>query len=249
MTIDYGTVAAYFLVFCRVGACVMLMPGYATTHIPVQARLFLALAVSLAIAPLIAMPGAEASALASPVAFAKVVLAEFMAGGLIGLVGRLAMTVVNVAGSVIAQAAGFSGMATTDDGMGETATEIGAMLSLSALTLLMVLDFHVDALKALISSYDVLPMGVLGDSAIALEQVVDTVADAFVLAVRISAPFIAAGIIINFSFGLINKIAPQVPAIFISIPFVMAAGLYILQHLAVELSTTLTQSTLARIGQ
>ena len=36
-----------FLAFCRIGACFMLMPGYSSVRIPMQVRLFTAIAVSL----------------------------------------------------------------------------------------------------------------------------------------------------------------------------------------------------------
>ena len=42
-----------FLVFCRVGACLMLLPGIGGRHLPVQVRLFLAVAISLAFTPLL----------------------------------------------------------------------------------------------------------------------------------------------------------------------------------------------------
>ena len=42
-----------FVLFCRIGGCLMLAPGFSNTQIPVQVRLFIALAATLALAPLL----------------------------------------------------------------------------------------------------------------------------------------------------------------------------------------------------
>jgi hypothetical protein len=40
-------VIAAFLAFCRVGGCFMLMPGLSSVRVPMQVRLFVAVAVTL----------------------------------------------------------------------------------------------------------------------------------------------------------------------------------------------------------
>ena len=42
-----------FLLFCRIGGCLMLMPGFSSARVPPQVRLFIALAVTLALAPML----------------------------------------------------------------------------------------------------------------------------------------------------------------------------------------------------
>ena len=46
-----GIVLTYLLVFSRVGAMIMLLPGFGTMGVPARVRLVLALAISLALAP------------------------------------------------------------------------------------------------------------------------------------------------------------------------------------------------------
>ena len=40
-----------FILFCRIGGCLMLAPGFSTAQIPTQVRLFIALAATLALTP------------------------------------------------------------------------------------------------------------------------------------------------------------------------------------------------------
>ncbi|MCB1466086.1 MAG: flagellar biosynthetic protein FliR, partial [Rhizobiaceae bacterium] len=42
-------VIAAFLAFCRIGGCFMIMPGLSSARVPLQIRLFLALAISAAL--------------------------------------------------------------------------------------------------------------------------------------------------------------------------------------------------------
>ena len=40
-----------FVLFCRIGGCLMLAPGFSNTQIPTQVRLFVALAITLTLTP------------------------------------------------------------------------------------------------------------------------------------------------------------------------------------------------------
>ena len=48
------------------------------------------------------------------------------------------------------------------------------------------------------------------------------------MALRVGAPFIVYSIVVNVAIGIINKLTPQIPVYFISLPFVIAGGLFIL---------------------
>ena len=61
------TVLLVFLVFCRIGGCLMLMPGFSSPRVPVQVRLFIAIAVTLALTPLL-LPTLQARRAAGPAA-------------------------------------------------------------------------------------------------------------------------------------------------------------------------------------
>ena len=71
-----NAVLSVFVLFCRIGACLMLMPGISGPRIPVKVRLFLAFAVTLGLAPLLSSEiGPELSG-APPFALMKTVVSE-----------------------------------------------------------------------------------------------------------------------------------------------------------------------------
>lgn len=221
--------AAVFLIFCRVGTCLGVTPGFASRTIPAQARLFLAVAVSLAIAPLIA-PAILRTGLISPAAGAIVALivTECSVGAFIGLLAHCFYAALQFAGHFMAQLAGYGGMSAGSDASGEAVSEVGAMLSATSIVLVFVLDLHVEMVLALIRSFEAIPFGVMLDPEQVLDGMRSGLSQSLQLAVRLAGPFVVTAILVNFVFGLLNKVAPQVPGIFISVPFLLSAGLWIL---------------------
>jgi flagellar biosynthetic protein FliR len=51
---------------------------------------------------------------------------------------------------------------------------------------------------------------------------------AFDVALKIAAPFIFFGILINLGLGLISKLMPMVPITFLAVPVTVLVGLFIL---------------------
>src|SRR5271166_7180479 len=79
-----------FVVFCRIGGCLMLAPGFSNSQIPMQIRLFVALAVTLALTPLLFDKIPAAALGDDPVLTLKLIAVESLVGGMIGFleIGR-----------------------------------------------------------------------------------------------------------------------------------------------------------------
>ena len=56
----------------------------------------------------------------------------------------------------------------------------------------------------------------------------DTLRASTDLMLRLASPFLIYGLMFNVGIGLINKLAPQIPVFFISTPFLLAGGLFLL---------------------
>ena len=83
------SVLGVFVLFCRIGAAMLLMPGLSSSQIPAQVRLFLAIALSLALAPLLLPSVRPAVAGAEPLALLWIIAGELLVGLLIGLLARV----------------------------------------------------------------------------------------------------------------------------------------------------------------
>jgi flagellar biosynthetic protein FliR len=228
MLVPPETVLAVFLLFCRIGGCLLLMPGFSSPRVPVQVRLFIALAVTLALTPLLlptinsAVPGL------SPPQVLRLIFSETLIGVLIGLIGRLFYAALQFMAIAAATFAGFSGLPGMPIEDTEPLPALATFITLTATVLLFVTDQHWEILRALVTSYTVLPVNEPMAAEFGLAKVTDAFSSTFVLALQISSPFVVYALIINLMVGLANKLVPQIPVYFISIPFVLAGGLLLL---------------------
>ena len=77
-----------------------------------------------------------------------------------------------------------------------------------------------------------LPLGEGFGARLSLTQLVDQIGVAFVLALRISSPFILYSVVVNLAVGLTNKLTPQIPVYFLATPFIMIGGLLVIYFAA-----------------
>jgi flagellar biosynthetic protein FliR len=84
-----GAAIGAFVLFCRIGGCLMLAPGFSNTQIPTQVRLFVALAITLTLTPLL-LERVPAAALGDdPILTLRMIVVESLVGGMIGVLARL----------------------------------------------------------------------------------------------------------------------------------------------------------------
>ena len=155
------------------------------------------------------------------------IASELLIGVLIGLLARLYILALQFIGAAIAMLIGYGGMSGPGVEDGEPQAALGAIISFSALLLLFVFDFHHEIIRALVASYRVAPLDVLFNPQAALVDVADTLSESFLVVLRLGSPFVAYSLLVNLTIGFVNKLVPQIPVYFISLPFVIAAGLII----------------------
>ena len=101
---------------------------------------------------------------------------------------------------------------------------LATFITLTATVLLFATDQHWEVLRALLASYTVMPVNEPVAAEIGLARLADAFSSTFMLALQISSPFIVYALIINLMVGIANKLVPQIPVYFISMPFVLAGG-------------------------
>jgi flagellar biosynthetic protein FliR len=220
-------VFAAFLAFCRIGSCFMVMPGFSSARVPMHIRLFIAIAVTWALLAHLwdaILPAVDRSA----DQMLLLIGSEILIGSTIGLVTRLYTLALQFAGAAIAVVGGYGGMGGTAIEEPDPQAALAAIITLCALMVLFAFDFHHEILRALIASYDVLPLSALFSPQSALIDIADTISESFYITLRLASPFIAYGILVNLAIGFVNKLTPQIPVYFISLPFILAGTLILM---------------------
>jgi flagellar biosynthetic protein FliR len=225
------TFLAVFLIFCRIGGCLLVVPGFSSVRIPAQIRLFIALAVTLALSPMLIGKFQTSLKNQLPVMTLWWILSETLTGFLIGLLGRMFFLALQTMTTAIAMAIGFGAIPGTPIEETEPMSALGSLIMMVATSLIFLSDLHWELFRGLIASYSRLPPGESFGVQLALVQLADQITAAFVLALRISSPFIAYSIIVNLAIGIANKLTPTIPVFFLATPFVLIGGFFILYFL------------------
>src|SRR5690348_6623662 len=146
--------AAFMLVFARIDAMVMLLPGLGETNIPVRIKLAIALVLTLIILPLHrADYHVDIGSIAPLLAL---MIYEIIVGVVLGATARVTLAALQVAGSVIAQQLGLGFVTSVDPTtQGQQGILIGNFLTLLGVTLLFATDTHHLVIAALNDSYSI----------------------------------------------------------------------------------------------
>jgi flagellar biosynthetic protein FliR len=211
------------LVFGRIGAILMLIPGVGEAYVPPRIRLALALLTALVLTPIVqpSLPSLPASV----GAMAGWMLREVLTGLAIGLLLRTTMSALTTAGEIISLQTTLSFAQTANPLQAQPGTTVAAFLTLFGVTLLFATDTHHLFIAALFGSYELIaparPLPV-GDF---VTMAVRTMADAFTLGVQLAAPVIVFALVFNIASGVVGRVMPQFQVYFAAAPLNVLLGL------------------------
>jgi len=226
---SYATVLQVYaggLVFARIGAMVMLMPGIGENVVPPRIRLSFAVLMAMLLAPLVAK--SIVSVPTSVGAVGGAVLHEVLVGLMIGAVLKLFVSSLTTAGEIISIQTTLSFAQTTNPSGAPSSTSVATFLSMLGLTLIMVTDLHHLFIGAMVKSYDLFPFDrpvPVGDAA---ALAVRTVAESFKLGLQLAAPVLVFSIVFNLATGLIGRVMPSFQIFFVTSPLSVILGLSLL---------------------
>jgi flagellar biosynthetic protein FliR len=217
--------ATFMLVFARVGAMVMLLPGFGETNIPVRVKLGIALLLTLIILPL--HRTAYQVDLSSMASLAVLMVHEIIIGIVLGATARVTLSALAVAGSVIAQQLGLGFVTAVDPTQGQQGLLIGNFLTILGITLLFATDSHHLVIAALNESYRIFSPGELMSSGDVAALATRAFAAAFKIGMQLSAPFLVFGLVFNIGLGVLARLMPAMQVYFVGVPLSIMVGFLI----------------------
>jgi flagellar biosynthesis protein FliR len=234
--------AAFMLVFARIGAMVMLLPGLGESNIPVRIKLAIALLLTLIILPL--HRAAYHVDMQTLFPLLTLMIHEILIGIVLGATARVTLAALQVAGSVIAQQMGLGFVTAVDPTQGQQGLLIGNFLTLLGVTLLFATDSHYLVIAALNESYAVFSPGEMMPPGDVADLATRAFAAAFRIGMQLSAPFLVFGLVFNVGLGVMARLMPQMQVYFVGVPLAILAGFLIFSFvLAAMMGTFLNYFT------
>lgn len=221
----YQWIGQYAWPFCRIAAFFMVMPILSTQLVPTRIRLGLAVGVTLVVAPMIdPVPMIELLSVESFL----IILQQIMIGALMGFVVQLLFQIFVIGGQIVAMQNGLGFALMVDPVNGVSVASISQLYLMTVNLLFFALNGHLAVMYLIGTSFEQLPVGTGG---IVLDNYLEVVrlgSWMFTGSVLVALPSIIALLVVNVSFGVISRVAPQMNIIAVGFPFTMVMGLIII---------------------
>lgn len=216
----------FFLIFTRLGATIMLLPGFSGQLVSTRIRLLIALALSLLLLPV-------AGPLFPPLPrqvpnLILLIGGEVLVGIYLGVVTQMLMAALNIAGTFISFQIGLTNAFSFDAVAEQQSSTITALLANIALIAIFATDMHHLMLRALADSYATFVPGqpmMLGDFS---ETLGHLMSQSFGFGIQMAAPILAFGLIFNSGLGLLSRLTPQIQVFFVALPLQLIGGVAML---------------------
>jgi len=153
---------------------------------------------------------------------------EFLIGLFIGLIVRFIFYGIQLAGSLMDMQLGLSVAATFDPSTGSQETIIGRLLYITSIVVFLLIDGHHLVLTGMFESFKAIPLFSEVAYPMGLQHLADLGSKMFFIAVTIAMPIIIIIFMLDFSLGLLARLAPQVNVFFLGFQIKPMLGAYIL---------------------
>jgi flagellar biosynthetic protein FliR len=215
------------LMLTRSMVMVTQTPWLGGKNIPPEIKMGIGVMITIIVWPLArtTMTGAVP---VTPIPFFFLMMKETLIGFVIGFMAS-SFDTLTVAGRVIDTVRGTSMAEVMVPLSGERATPVGDLFFQLMLVIFMAMGGHRVFLAAYAHSFEIIPLDKHLDYGGALwpmfDEVMRVTGEMLFIGVLISTPIIAATFITDLVFGILNRVAPQLNAYFLSMPVKAMAGI------------------------
>ena len=220
--IDPEYLLRVFLVFVRIGGVLVAAPFFSHRSVPVRVKVFFAVLLAYSLVGLTA--GSLPAGATAPVGLVVAVAVEALTGLALGFAAQFIFWAVQFAGEVAGFQVGLSLAQAYDPMTGASSNPLGNLLTLSFLLVFLLLDGHHQILRALVASFEVVPLAGAHLEASG-PLLLDGMGALFIAAIRLAAPFMVTVFLIDVALGVFARLVPQADLFSIGLPLKLLVGL------------------------
>lgn len=211
--------------FFRIAGLLMTAPVVGTKTVPARIRIVIAILITAVIFPVLPdIPDID------PVSAEGVLITvqQVMIGVSMGLCMRVIFVALEVAGQAIGQLMGLMLASMVDPSNGNQVPIVGQFYLLLATLLFLAVDGHLMMISVLAESFKGMPIATTGVSTNSAWEVLLWTGTILKTAVVIALPAIVSLLIVNLSFGVMTRSAPQLNIFAVGFPIMIILGVLII---------------------
>jgi flagellar biosynthetic protein FliR len=217
--VDFLAVERLGLLLVRPGVLVMSSPAFGGVYAPAYVKIGLTVILAVVLSPLVVLPAIAPGFL--PVFMAR----EAAIGLALAMAVRVLIAGAEFGGHLIGFQIGFSYAAIVDPQSGVRNNLLAALHGMLALITFLSINGHHALIRALVSSYQSLPVGLGSVDASVVGTATQMLGVIFTLGAHLAAPAVIALVLVELALGLISRSAPALNLMVVGFPIRIVAGL------------------------
>lgn len=214
-------VAAFLWPLFRVAGLMMTAPVFGAKTVPVRIRLGLSVVVTIMLLPL--LPAVAVTDVFSPASILTSAM-QLLIGVVMGFTLQLVLAAVITGGQAVAMQMGLGFAAMVDPQNGTQTPVLSQFYVIMVVLVYLGLNGHLVLFEVLIDSFTWMPVGEGGLVFADFETLVRWGGVVFSGALGLAMPAIASLLIVNFTFGIMTRAAPQLNIFAVGFPITMMLG-------------------------
>jgi flagellar biosynthetic protein FliR len=218
----------FFLIFSRLAGLISVLPALGDERIFVRARLSMCIFISVVAMSAISDTLPKLTNSSSQLTY--YIISESLVGIMLGLCVRIYFTSILILGNLISMESGLSAATIYDPSQKDQIMLFSSFISILFLVTIFTSDTHHTFLLGFFESYEKFKPGELLDTGDIANTISQTVSNSFLLAFKISSPFMIIGVAILVAGGVLSRLMPTFQVFFVITPIqilIMFGVLYV----------------------
>lgn len=225
----------YFLcILVRITGFIYVAPYFSYKSVPQKVKIGISIALAFILFQTIPY---EPLTYVGVIGFASLVIKEVIVGLIMGLFANICTQILSFAGSLIDTEMGFSMVQDFDPITNTQVTITSNLYQYAVLLMMLVMNLHHYILKALVDSYQVIPVGKAVIHVNIYQAMLNFITKYFIIGFRIVLPMFAAMLIVNTILAILAKVAPQMNMFVIGLQLKVLVGLLVLLFMVTMIPT------------
>lgn len=225
LTLDAIWLTATLLVATRLAGLLVLSPVLGFASIPASVRVLFVL--SLALVMVLSIQLRLVRQLNSIPALVAAMATEFLVGAVIGFAVFAVFAALSLAGQLLDFQIGFNAAALFDVNTQAQNPLLSAFFGLLGGLLFLVMDAHLELIRAVAASFEIFPLGRIG-MPLDVSGIVRQFGNVFLYGVAIAGPVLLGILLLDVSIAVVARTLPQINVYFVTLPLKIFVGLLLL---------------------